>query len=622
MANELKITFTGGALLGEERTISLADPVLIGRSHSAGIRLKEADVSGRHVELRMEGDRPCAVCLSRHGFVLNSQKVSEGESRPIGRGDVLSLGTKVRFRIDEVLSGGGVASRVADADSVTFETRAMTMMADATMSTRPAPESMTFETRMASGTLPSGMDASLQGSMEEFPVTDSDSVPAAPRPPVDDSPTADDPLPAIELPPPVNELPPANDLPPVAKSPDTTTDFNVPPDDVPTGVSNGTDDGETMEMKTRQASMDEIFRMKRMLEAKKKFRRKLVFSSVLLFMSVLGTIVLVSWPRDDKFLSHPRKAGTDAPDFVAYEVKSKAGSLDMTVNYPRSEQMKVFTSDAGIDVSTFTGLKRNVPFRLSFARKSHSRQLHLSLADAVKEELAVLEKKGYVFFRATDDDAVIRDESNGLFFFEELHKGWCQVHPQRGTLFFRKEFIRADGGQKWHGIVMIFRNGRTIYSLIREIPEVYWSRGRYLLRDTPNISLYAGFLRRHWESPGDGALLKEANVDDLFMEAQKLIDRGWVEDWSKISACINTLVVMTFDGAEDVRKRAFSILNTFWSIKDRTYRAYESQYKIACKMNDKRAKNEAFRKCKGAFGDDVYDLRSRKINDPKEWSCQ
>ena len=68
MANEVKITFTGGSLLGEERVLSLETPVLIGRSHSADVRLKEPDVSGRHIELQWVAGGVNAKCLSQHGF--------------------------------------------------------------------------------------------------------------------------------------------------------------------------------------------------------------------------------------------------------------------------------------------------------------------------------------------------------------------------------------------------------------------------------------------------------------------------------------------------------------------------------------------------------------------------
>ena len=619
MANELKITFTGGALLGDEQTISLADPVLIGRSHSAGIRLTEADVSGRHVELRMEGGRPCAVCLSRHGFSLNSLKVAEGESRPIGKGDVLSLGTKVRIRIDEVMSGGGEASRVAEADSVTFETRAMTMMAEATMSTRPAPESMTFETRMPSGTLSSGMDASLQGSMEEFPVTDSDSVPAAPRPPVDDSPTEDDPMPAFDLPPPVNGLPPANESRLAAKSFDTLTDFDVPPDDVPTGVSTGTGDGETIEMKTRPASMDEIFRMKRMLEAKKRFRRKLVSFSLLLFLALLATVVFVTWSRPEEELSQPRVAGTDQLDLAQYIVKSPSGGVDMVVDYPNDPRMKVSESQDGIDVTTYTGRDRDATFRLSFTRRSDMHQYHLSLAESAALEVSALEKKGYVFLSEKDDPHLDPESRAGFLFYEQETPLACQIKVQHGTRFFRREYQREDGDVKWHGMMILLRNRDEVYRLLREVPDDLWPRASYMFHIDPNLSLYAGFLRRRWESPGAAALAGITADERLEHAVSAVLSRGRTVDWPRIAKEIDALVVAAAIGSTEARKRADELLFEFRKRKDNLYREVENQRDAALYNRNEDKLNDAWKQCYGAFGDDPSDLRSHIVLDPEVW---
>ena len=628
MVREMKITFTGGMLLGEERTLPVESPILLGRSHSADIRLKEADVSGKHVEIRSSEAGLYATCLSRHGFQWNGLDIAEGESQRLSPGDVVSLGSRVRFRID------GISDAAAPThDSGTLATRAA-VTADGTMATQAILSGSTFAT-VPMGVvedLPSDIEAAPRGSLEESPVTDSDSMSAVPRMPqqrvssaspemplqpsspaptavqspaptvvpsvVDDSPTEDDPLPSPQAAP---------------------MDFSTPPDDMPTGTDTGSGGGETVEMKTRQASMDEIFRMKRMLETKRRFRRRMVGLAFFFFVSMLGAVVFVRWPRSEKWLSNPTLPGKEEADFASYVVKSKSGNVDMEVKYPRNDQMSVQESDVGLDVSTFTGRDRDVPFRLSFVRRIEDRQLHLSLTDAASEEVKELGEKGYVFFRA-DDDAIMPEELDGHFFFELLYPGWCQVQTQRGTIIFRREFVRTDGAMKWHGILLVLRNGRTVYRLLREIPDSCWTRGKFLLRGVPNLALYANFLRRHWESPGDAVLLKGRRVDELIVEVRHLLDRGWVEDWSAISVRIDTLIVMTFNGTLDERKRAFSLLDEFRKAKDKEYRAIENRYFIAQKERDKAGVADTFKKCCGAFGDDSTDLRSRKVNNPKEWS--
>ena len=122
MASQIRITFTSGSLLGEERILALDEPAVLGRSHSAAVRLKEPDVSGKHIEFRDEVDGVSAFCLSRNGFTLNGSIVAEGESRKLRADDVLTLGARVRLRIDTVIAGSA-ASFAAD-DEATFATRA------------------------------------------------------------------------------------------------------------------------------------------------------------------------------------------------------------------------------------------------------------------------------------------------------------------------------------------------------------------------------------------------------------------------------------------------------------------------------------------------------------------
>ena len=616
MTNELRITFTGGALLGEERIVSLTAPVLIGRSHAAEIRLKEADVSGKHVEFRMEADRPCVVCLSRHGFVLNGETVAEGESRPIGKGDVISLGTKVRMRVDGFLRKG------AELDAMTFETHAMTMSQEATIATRPVPESMTFATRMGSDTLSSGLDAALKGSMEESPVTDSDSIPAAPRPPIDDSPTADDPLPAIELPPPVTDLPPpAADLPSAVKQPDATADFDVQPDDVPTGASTGSGEGETVGMFTRPASMDEIFRMKRMLENKKRFRRKLFVFSALTFISIFGVIVFVNWPTDEGMLSHPHVAGTEEKDLAFYEVRSPSGQLDMVIDYPNSPRLSKRESKDGIEVVTETGRKRNVPFRLSFFRRTDEKELKLSLSESADLFMEGLKKKGYLFFLSPDGSQLGDEARDGIFFFEMENPYACDIPIQRGTRFFRSEYTHEDNGMKWHGYLILFRDGPTLYTLMREIPEDIWPRGKDLLRIDPNIELGEGFLCHRWESPGQKELLAGVSEGTLLASVRMAISNCRPVDWPRISKETDTLMAMSYLGSEASRKKARQIWEKFMTVKDEFYLMQKNRYEKARIDKDQAQMRDAFEKCRGAFGGDASDRRNRKLNNPEEWSC-
>ena len=620
MANEIKITFTDGSLLGEEIVVPLGAPVLIGRSHSADVRLKEADVSGKHIELQWANGGVNAKCLSRHGFQWNGLDIAEGEVQRLSPRDVVTLGSRARFRVDGVSKGGAEESSKPE-EGATLATRALT--ADATAATQFMQSGEeTFATRMGDVTLPSDIEMAPRGSMKESPVTDADSVIAVPPPthvpssaentptiPPDDAPTADDPPP-----------------PPVASQPqqDAPADFSIPPEEAPTGTETGlSGEGETQEMKTRQASMDEIFRMKRMLEAKKRFRRKLLTFSLLAFVALLATIVFVSWSRPEENLSQPVADGTDKPDICQYVVKSPSGGIDMVMDYPNDPRMKVSESPDGIDVSTYTGRDRDAPFRLSFTRRSDMRQYHLSLAESAAQEMAALEKNGYVFLADKDDAHFDSESRDGFLFYEQETPQSCQIPVQQGTRFFRREYQREDGSVKWHGVMILLRDRDVVYRLLREVPDDLWPRARSLFLVDPNLALYAGFLRRRWESPGDAALAGITANASLARSVPVLLKRGLTVDWPRVAREIDALVVSAATGSAESRKQADELLKDFRNIRDRLYFELESRYRNARINGSEDEMNAAYQACRDVFEFDSSDLRSRKVCDPKEWpECQ
>ena len=95
----IKIVFTRGSRAGEEISLDMSSPILIGRSHAATVRLTEPDISGRHIEIVVDADGVCAVSLGGRGFVVNGETVEKGSSRVLATGDEVSIGSNVRFRV-------------------------------------------------------------------------------------------------------------------------------------------------------------------------------------------------------------------------------------------------------------------------------------------------------------------------------------------------------------------------------------------------------------------------------------------------------------------------------------------------------------------------------------------
>ncbi|MBR3822202.1 MAG: FHA domain-containing protein [Kiritimatiellae bacterium] len=97
----MTITFTSGSRESERISFDLKNAVLIGRSHSAQIRLRELDVSGRHAEITKSDSGVFITCYGRHGLRVNGFEVSMDESRPLSVGDEITIGRQVRFIVED-----------------------------------------------------------------------------------------------------------------------------------------------------------------------------------------------------------------------------------------------------------------------------------------------------------------------------------------------------------------------------------------------------------------------------------------------------------------------------------------------------------------------------------------
>ena len=112
MSDRIEITFTGGGRIGDTVAVEVDSSVLVGRSHSAAIRLKDPDVSGRHLEIVRTASGCAARNLSRFGSKVDGRRLGEGDEAPLRKGSVVEIGSRERFRVDSLPDG---AARQEDA---------------------------------------------------------------------------------------------------------------------------------------------------------------------------------------------------------------------------------------------------------------------------------------------------------------------------------------------------------------------------------------------------------------------------------------------------------------------------------------------------------------------------
>ena len=329
------------------------------------------------------------------------------------------------------------------------------------------------------------------------------------------------------------------------------------------------------------------------------------FITFVVAAALVGLVVYWRWPTEERWLSHPRP-------IAQHVLKDEFGRVSMVVDYPDSGSAHVSRrGDGGIEVLTVTGKRRDVEFRLLFdCRRKEDVQLRLSLEDAAAREVADLTRKGYEFTMPEDDVRFAPGEQSGFFFFEREYPKSCQVRTLRGVRFFKNEFVRSEGGRRWHGVLVFFRNGDTAYRLVREIPEGEWERGKWLLRADPNLALYATFLNGQWESPGEKSLFLDKKREAVRQSVDCGLMRNNPSEWERTGREIDTLVVMSWNASADERKDARLLLEKFRSQSDVFYKENYHRSRI-----DGGAASGAL---KGAFHNE-RDYRWFRVNSEKVW---
>ena len=586
---EFKITVTRGKSLDESFSVAFDGPILVGRSHESNIRLKEDDVSGRHVRFEKTESGVFAIILGRFGAKINEKPYEKDETVAVRAGDVFELGGKARFRIDElgIDEPGGPRSRAADDEALTGETKLMTGVTQFTEATRVESD---FETKATAFVAESDV---IEAATTPF--FEDDEEDAGER----ETETRDDPA-SLSL-------------------------HSEEGDETGTETDG---EGKTVEMKTREVSMAEINKLRDIQERRKRFRRGLIASAMILFMTFLAVIVVVRWPDKEPELTPPKIVGTNEYDIETRFFHDDAGATLFVVDFPNDPRMQIadYDEQRGVSVSTFTGRDRDVPFRLKVEISRNEDEWTLSLEESAERLKERLQKRDGSTFPETSEYVP------GVRFLESDYPGSCQKESAqsgrpalllRGTRFWRSEYIRSSGQSRWCGIVFLFRDRDLLYVIQREIPESEWVRGKWLLRRDPNIQFSAKFMRKRWESPGLDGLLKKSK-DELYaiVETELGAPEPRVSQWLLMKRCLDTLTVLTRKSGKDEQKRVAELYARFNRVKDVKYQEFANARRLEAIQGIKGAESEAMKDCVFVFGKDETDRRCWLVNNPEVWSCK
>ena len=640
MSQKLKITFTGGEQIGEEVERELSSTLLVGRSHSADIRVKEPDVSGKHLEIVRRDDGCFARNLSRFPAKVDGKPLNTGEEAPLRKKSLVEIGSHLRMRIDGLPQG---PTRSDDGGTSSVPGRGTESLTNATVF---AGED-TFAT--VAGDVPADLNEVAHGSVEESATRDILSMfgdqsfsevlrteaKKTPPPPVateaenqiakDEAVTADD-LPDAPgesflagLP---KAAPAAVAAEPAAEqtSPAVTgisaADLNGQTE---TGVDESeTGGGETQEMVTRAGSMQEMLELRRKLERKTAARHWRFGACIALSLALLAGVWLLTADRRHLDDAEGPFRPDGQPDVADIDILGADGAPEMFLEHPQDPRAKVVRSaDTNeIEVVSFLGQDRDVPFRMVFTRKRDAAELTLSLAESFNRWANKMGEKGFSF-ELTRNGKPIEPE-----FFDGVFPGYCQYQTQCGVSFIRADYTRSTSHVMWRGVSYRFRNGDMTYSLCNEIPEKYWKRGESRLRYSPFCGLYGKFLGDQWDSPGKEMLLQGVTEDELLARVRRELSVERPADWETVEKRIDTLLALTWGKNTANARTAWECRDVLLSLKSRYYNERLLAYETAFANGDEKTMRSIFSDCLHVFGASKRDRRYYLVNDPEVWKCQ
>ena len=612
-----RLTVVGGALNGIDFTFPADKVVLIGRSHTADLRMKEADVSGKHLNLFVRDDgTPCMRNLSGHpgATKVNGEDYEAGAEIPVVARDYIWLGNKVKIRLDAVpmpqkdeqmsasisLTGetswmnegeAGVPTAVIEEGE---QTASSAGVAVGTFATRPADG--TLATRLAQGTvatnLADGTFATRPAEGTFATVAVSDEAESRTKSAVDNGETV---------------------VPEMANSADGTASGTVGGDE--TVVLGGVGNGGTAVLPPEMYEQYLVQKRKED-EQRAKWRKISVAFGFVVVLSMLFVLWLLNRPTTDySHMSFPRLNGV--PDVARYALRDSQGNKLVEVDYPRNDKMSVTVSPEsnGVSVVSYMGKDRDVPFFLQLEAIVRSDELEKSLMQSVSAWFARTEESGagFVF------DEKMKNEVRPQF-FEEVFPKSCETRSLFGVRYVSFDYKRTwPDGALWHGVAIYFRKGDTVYLHRREIPEFYWARGGNRIASfDPNIAIYAEFINSYWESPGVEGLPVDRSIPELMASIRSVLAKERASDWRFLKKDIDAVLVRTWQTDPKTRDLAEGCLRQFREVLRVYYYGKYNAFKAAqANRDDKRMRR--FRQDAAMVFDDPDERYYHLIGNGEVW---
>lgn len=325
------LKFQKGLLAGKTFELTADKQLSAGRSQSSDIFINSADVSGRHLAIRLTKANAVVVeVFSKHTTLFNGKPLAMGDCVELSSGDEIQLGGSNSFVLEKA-SGDALDDNVS------------TAMDNVTVPPKNAPKPLN--------------DDSV-GTVLEPAKPIAKSAPA----PAKNNTQAPAPKPAADA----------------KKAPATKADAK---DKSEKGGS------ETVAIQTLLASDEELEKIRGVYKTKYRKKGGLLIVTVAIFLALTVSLYVVLRPQREEYLSWPK----DASGKFLTDFKTMASYL--AVAFPELDGNQIVEKDGYLEIHTAIGKDCDVPLNIYAQTKADKSSLTVSRDAAFKAFLADLVNK-------------------------------------------------------------------------------------------------------------------------------------------------------------------------------------------------------------------------------------
>ncbi len=513
--------------------------VVIGRSHSAGIRLRAVDISGQHVKLTLSGQKVVVENLSKYGTYLDSAPLTEpiaiqpGQRILIGKTTVLVLEEAAEQAAAAPEAPEGEATGPGQEGSMPAPEKTMAVPAKKSAES-DAVTDLTGES-VVSPAVAEVTGAAQTGLGNHTGIADGVGVEVA-----------------------GDALSAASWSGPAA-----------------TG-GEGADDDRTRAMQTRAAGQEEIEFLKAAEHQRARTRVFMIVAAVLVACGI-ALFFISRRPEPETTLEWPMDSSGE--EYLEGYVETPLGGFRIV--YPKSPDSEVVSVSGGMAINASIGRRFNVPFRLFLEEVVDDRFVGEGLEQSIEQwKSRVGAESGKWNFDTTLPMSLFIGEENGIPF---------KVIP-----------YQREGDGSWFGVASIFRHGRRFVAVRVEVPVAERARAEELMY-TSYVNPSREFVRSYWE--GSSEIPKGVSSEILVRVREELRRMAPATWGSVENQLVGALRKAVLEKRAEEEKEALQLLVALREKENLWFNEQQCQKEAALAQGDGERLVRIAELCKAVFAD-------------------